>query len=654
MKISYNWLQHHFADKLPSIEEIDNVIALQAFETEGIEEVSGDKILDIDVLPNRAHDCLSHIGIATEFAGLSGLKMKSFDELYSYEKEPQKSNLVPSVTIENTDQCRRYMGRVVENIKVTESPQWLKDRLEAIGQRSINNVVDATNYVMFDMGNPIHAFDMDKIAPTPQSPNLDSSPQAGEQKPHIVVRNAKDGEMITTLGRDQVEVELDESMLVIADNEGPLAIAGIKGGKKAEVDEKTTNLILEVANFEPLSTRKTRQKTGIITDSSKRFENELSPELAEKAMDAITKLIVSVASSDDTKVGDIVDEYPNPVSSWTVSVSTEHANRLLGTKLSDADITNIFDRYNWKYVQDGDVFTVTPPALRLDLQIAEDLIEEIGRIYGYANINNADVSKLSYEPRVNSNIYYAQRVRNVLRDAGYTEVMTYSFVNKGHVETANALASDKGALRKNLLKALAESREKNVVNAELFGDDRVRMYEIGTVFGKEGEHVSLAITAGNKKGALVKELETIKKTLNEAFGLTINFETNDGVLETNFDTVIKGLETPGTYGDELQVESAYLGTKYHPFSNQPFMTRDIAVWTVGENAQAELVEILQTAELSICEPRLVDEFSKDDRTSYAYRLVFQVEDRTLTDDEVNAIMDSINIKIAEKEGWEVR
>jgi len=637
MKISYSWLQHNFADKLPSIEEIDTIIALQAFETEGIEEVNGDKILDIDVLPNRAHDCLSHIGIATEFAGLSGLKMKSFDERYYYEKEPQKSDLVPTVTIENTDQCRRYMGRVVENIKVAESPQWLKDRLESIGQRSINNVVDATNYVMFDTGNPIHAFDMDKV-----------SDKA------IIVRNAQDGEMITTLGRDQVEAELNESMLVIADNEGPLAIAGIKGGKKAEVDEHTTNLILEVANFEPLSTRKTRQKTGIITDSSKRFENELSPKLTEKAMDAITKLIVSIASTDDTRVGDVVDEYPNQVSSWAVSVSTEHANRLLGTKLSDSDIANIFDRYNWEYNQDGDMFTVTPPALRLDLQISEDLIEEIGRIYGYENIDNANVAELPYEPRVNPNVYHAQRARNILTNAGYTEVMTYAFVNKGHVETANALASDKGALRKNLTKALAGARERNVVNAELFGDDRVRMFEIGTVFGKEGEHVSLAVTAGNKKGALVKELETIKKILNEAFATAINFETNEGVLEVNFDTMIAGLDTPDSYGEELKNEPSYVDAKYQPFSSQPFMTRDIAVWTAGENAQNDLLEILRTANLTVCEPRLVDEFSKDDRTSYAYRLVFQAHDRTLTDDEVNIIMNVINVKIADKEGWEVR
>jgi phenylalanyl-tRNA synthetase beta chain len=636
MKVSYNWLQHHFTDKLPSIEEMDSVIALQAFETEGIEEIGDDKILDIDVLPNRAHDCLSHRGIATEFAGLSGLKLKSFDERYFYDKEPAKSDLVPSVTIENTDQCRRYMGRIIENIKVAESPQWLKDRIETLGQRSINNVVDATNYVMFDTGNPIHAFDMDKVT------------DGG-----IVVRNAQDGEMITTLGRDQIEAELDDSMLVIADSEGALAIAGIKGGKKAEVDDKTVNLILEVANFEPLSTRKTRQKTGITTDSSKRFENELSPELVTEAMDAITKMVIEVASTDDTKVGDIVDEYPNPVSPWTVSVSTEHTNRLLGTSLSDSDIANIFDRYNWKYEQDGDVFTVTPPALRLDLQIAEDLIEEIGRIYGYANIDNADVAQLSYEAQVNPNVYHVQQLRNILTDAGFTEVMTYTFVNKGHVETTNALASDKGALRKNLSKSLAEARERNAVNAELFGDDTVRMFEIGSVFGKEGEHVSLGITVGNKKGVVQKEIDTVQALLSEKIGIDVNGEVNDGVLEINITELIIGLKTGNDYSDYLQPESVYTNATYHPFSNQPFMTRDIAVWVTGNNAQSELLDILQSADLLAREPRLVDEFTKDDRTSYAYRLVFQANDRTLTDDEVNAIMDDINMKIANK-GWEVR
>ena len=637
MKVSYNWLQHHFADKLPSIEEMDAVIALQAFETEGIEEVGNDKILDIDVLPNRAHDCLSHCGIATEFAGLSGLKLKSFDDRYFYEKEPQKSDLVPSVTIENTDQCRRYMGRIIENIKVAESPQWLKDRMEALGQRSINNIVDATNYVMFDTGNPIHAFDMDKVADK-----------------GIIVRNAQNGEMITTLGRDQIEAELDDSMLVIADSEGALAVAGIKGGKKAEVDNSTTNVILEVANFEPLSTRKTRQKINIATDSSKRFENELSPELVVEAMDAITKMIIEVASTDETRIGEIVDEYPNPGSLWTVSVSVEHANRLLGTNLSESDIANIFDRYDWKYEQDGGVFTVTPPALRLDLQIAEDLIEEIGRIYGYANIANADVAQLSYEPRVNPNVYHVQRLRNVLVDAGFTEVMTYTFVNKGHVETANALASDKGALRKNLTKGLADARQRNVVNAELFGDDIVRMFEIGSVFGKEGEHVSLAITVGNKKGAVQKEIDAARTLLSEKLGVDVAGESNDGVLEINVTDLIGKLETGNSYENYLNPEPAYTDAAYHPFSHQPLMTRDIAVWVTGDNAQAELLEILQSADLLVRQPRLVDEFTKDDRTSYAYRLVFQANDRTLTDDEVNAIMDNIYAQITGKDDWEVR
>lgn len=637
MKVSYNWLQHHFTEKLPPIEEMDTIIALQAFETEGIEEVGNDKILDIDVLPNRAHDCLSHIGISKELSGLSGLKMKSFDELYSYKNEPQKSDLTPIVTVDNTVQCRRYMSRIIENIKIAESPQWLKDRLEALGQRSINNVVDATNYVMLDLGNPIHAFDMDKVA--------DSS---------IIVRNAKDGEIMTTLGRDKIKIELDETMLVIADSVGPLALAGIKGGTKAEVDNDTVNLILEVANFEPLSTRKTRQKTGIVTDSSKRFENELTPELTGQAMEAITKLIENIASTDKTLIGEIVEEYQNPVSDWNVSVSTEHVNRLLGTKLSSSDIANIFNRYEWKYIQEDNVFTVIPPALRLDLRIAEDLIEEIGRIYGYENIENTDVSTLPYEPRINPHVYYAQRVRNILCAAGYTEVMTYVFVNKGKVETANALASDKGALRKNLSKALVEARQRNAVNAELFNDDVVRMFEIGTVFSLEGEYVSLGITAGNKKGILVKELESIKKVLNDAFCMDIDFETIDGVLEVNFEKMITGLETPLTYGAELQNESTYIDAVFCSFSNQPFMTRDIAVWTTGSGAQNKLEEILNNVELSVCGPRLVDTFSKDNRTSYAYRLVFQADDRTLTDEEVNVIMEKINTKISEIEDWEVR
>jgi len=330
MIVSYKWLQTYFEEKLPEVEKLEEILTLGAFEVENIEKVDGDFILDIDVLPNRAHDCLSHIGIAKELSVLL-----EFGITYS-NKELLETSKVESILIKNKEQdlCRRYIGRKIEGVKVGPSPEWLKERLEAIGQKSINNIVDATNYVMFDIGQPLHAFDADKI-------------DGG-----IVVRNAKKGEKIVTLSGD--EVELDESILVISDEKDPLAIAGVKGGKKAEVDESTSNIILEAANFAPVNVRKTSRRLNILTDSSKRFENEITPQMAERGMEEVSSLVVEIAGGKDTKVGEVVDVYPRKTNPYKVGISLDEINQLLGTQITKKEVEGIWDRFGFN------VHTVLP------------------------------------------------------------------------------------------------------------------------------------------------------------------------------------------------------------------------------------------------------------------------------------------------------
>ena len=324
MIVSYKWLQTYFDEKLLAPEELEELLTLHAFEVENIEKVDDDYILDIDVLPNRAHDCLSHRGIAKEIALLLGLNIKQL------KKDSLPSSNDIKVQVENKEQglCRRYIGRRVNGIKVAQSPDWLKERLETIGQKSINNIVDATNYVMFDIGQPLHAFDADKV------------------EGDIVVRLAKKGEKIITLSGD--EVELDESVLVIADGKDPLAIAGVKGGKKAEVDENTTNIILEAANFVPVNVRKTSRKLNILTDSSKRFENEISPEVAQWGMEEVSTLIVDIAGSDGTKVGEVVDVYPKVANLYKVGVSLEEINKILGVQITESEVEDIWNRFGFE------------------------------------------------------------------------------------------------------------------------------------------------------------------------------------------------------------------------------------------------------------------------------------------------------------------
>lgn len=639
MWVSYNWLQSFFKEPLPPVEELDELIALHAFETEGIEIVGNDKVIDIDVLPNRAHDCLSHIGIANDVRALLG--REELVERYKHDKEYAKSDVDLKIDIQNTEKCRRYMGRVIENVTVGPTPEWVKTFLEAVGQRSINNVVDVTNFVMLDLGNPIHAFDLDK---------LDS--------PHIIVRDAKNDEHMTTLGRDQIPVDLDDSMLVIADESEPLALAGIKGGKKAEVDEGTTSIVLEIANFDPVSTRKTRQKTGIMTDSSKRFENELTPEIIPDVMDRLTKMILEVAGTENTKVGDIVDVYPEPFPQHTVSVTLDRVNLLLGVELGTSDVSDIFTRLQFPFTENDGEFTVQIPPQRMDLRIPEDLVEEIGRVYGYEKLPSLTVEDLPFEPQVNKRVEYQNRVSDILNANGFSEVMTYSFQKKGDIEVAKPVARDKGALRKNLSQGLGEALERNLYNAELFGDETVRLFEFGKTFAKGDESLHLAIAVGNKTKKAAKtagnpkdQIAAVVEVLNTELGLSLEAPKNDDVYEINFDAVIEKLETPANY-ENLDVD---LGEKtFKEFSTLPFIVRDIAVW-VPEGVTPDELETMYRENGTELLQRVdqFDEFTKDGKTSYAHRMVFQSMEKSLTDDEIGEVMQGIE-KVLTDKGWEIR
>lgn len=264
MLVSYNWLKEEYFDgELDSPEILEELLTTRAFEVESLERVDDDTAIDVDVLPNRSHDCLCHEGIAREIAVLQGRKIspRSYDNVDVNKELDDKLK----VSLDEPIRCPRYSGRIISGITIKESPEWLKKRLATLGQRSINNIVDITNYVMLSIGQPLHAFDQKKV-----------------EGSRIVIRLAKEGECITTL--DNKEVALDEETLIIADAKDPLAIAGIKGGKKAEVEADTTDIILEAANFKSVTTRKTSRRIYIATDSSKRYENEISSELVAKGM----------------------------------------------------------------------------------------------------------------------------------------------------------------------------------------------------------------------------------------------------------------------------------------------------------------------------------------------------------------------------------
>lgn len=602
MKISYNWLKWYIPE-IPKAEKLQDVFIYHLCEVENVEKKEDDAIFDINILPNRAHDLLSHLGVARELASLLNIEFKDPTPMY---KIPEASSTNLKIKIE-TEKCRRYMGRIVRNVKVGPSPDWVIKHLESIGQRSINNVVDVTNLVMYDCGQPCHAFDLDKLA-----------------SEVLIVRQAKEGENITTLDEKKVKLLVED--MVIADEKNILAIAGVKGGKLAEVDENTKNILIEVANFDPVSVRKTSKRIAILTDSSKRFENDLSAELVSYAMREISGLLVEY---EETGFEEIIDIYPNKQYSRKLSFSADKISKILGVAVSDTEVENILKRYNFEHKKSthnegdlGGLFEIVIPPIRLDLEIEEDMAEEIGRILGYDKVK-PKIPKINFEPQVNKTYAQISLARNKLLNEGYSEIMTYTFCNKGEVEVL-ASASDKKFLRTNLTDGIKESLKLNQLNAPLLEMNEIKIFEIGTVFLKYKEQINVC------------------------------YADKKEIKEISLDEFCKSCQ--GEPLAELSAKNYQLKANFKPWSFFPFITRDISVWVPEEIKSEDVEKVIKNSigELVIRGPELFDQFKKDGKISYAFRLVFQSYDRTLTDTEINEIMTKISNKIKEKNDWQVR
>ncbi len=660
---------------------------------------------------------------------------------------------------------------------VGESLQEVKDKLEVLGQKSINNIVDATNIVMFDLGQPMHAFDADKLD--------------GDT---IHIRPAKKGEKMVTLDDQDVVLTVDD--LVIADAKDVLAIAGVKGGNKAEVDAHTKNIILESANFNPSSTRKTAKRVGISTDASKRYENEITPELASKGMERVIGLIGS------GEFGKSVDVYPKPYRLYKTGVSTQEVNSLLGLNMSEKDIRKILnalgfeneivdvrervldevrnhigkeykngssvffdapnmfdcssftayvysqaglsiprvsiDQFIWgKEIQSNELepgdlvfsnsntgkiwtesfeflprtkfengidhvgiflgggevihasktnrngveisrldgnssfknitgyaslikdekrFVVTVPSERLDIRTSTDLIEEIGRVYGYSKIKEQEINLQQFIPKVNKEYALNQKIVNTLVNLGFSEIFTYSFVKDGEIQPEKPIAEDKIFLRTTLLTGMEKSLEKNVRELDFLGLNQVRIFEIGKVFLKDREILMLSLGVLNKSGMKKpKESDVLKKTVAAIFEsldleIDLKVEDNAETLEIDLDSIYENIKSDQEYIDFPESKL----NMYREISSYPFMLRDISVWIPTKTPKEELVQVIQKEAGDILvRVTLFDVYEKEDRTSYAHRLVFQSNEKTLTDEEVNGIMNRINEKI-EKNGWEIR
>lgn len=628
MKISYNWLQEYFEKPLPNPKDLADLLNLRALEVEEIEEKDGDSIFEIKVTPNRAPDCLSHIGIAKEVAIHTKIQT-SFRQVEQTKQDFQTTWKVEA----SSDSCVRYMMCEVQNVKVEESPLELKLKLESIGQRSINTIVDITNLVMYEIGQPMHAFDSSK---------LDGKV--------IKIASPKDIHFVTL---DNKEVELTSEDFTIQDEKDNLAIAGVKGGKKAEVDSNTKNIILETANFFPVKVRKTSRRTNIQTDSSKRFENGLTPKLTEKAIQLASHYIKIYASDNSTKFSNIIDIYPDPIlEKKTIQLDYKNISKKLGIDISKEDLENTLKVLEIEFTVSSDLlYMLRVPYERLDLNLEIDIIEEIGRVYGYEYIKP---TILNLEPNLNVSVYdKIATIKTILIKNGFDEVITYSFGKKGDVSVVKPLAKDKSYLRKNLIVGLTDALELNFKNKDLFAVDTIKIFEVGHVFTEQGEKtvLGIGIKTSNKKNKIKNILDETIKDISSVIGceIKVNLLDQQEIIEIELDEI---LLKDFNINNELHELGSVI---YQPFSLYPFMSRDIAVWAKNTKTKSDIENIITNLGTDLLiRYDLFDEFSKDDRTSYAYRLVFQSADRTLTDEEINPIMDKIYTTLQSDSDFEIR
>ena len=716
MKYSYSWLKE-YVPQIPEPKKLVELLNMRAFEVEEADIINKDTILDIKVLPNRAFDCLSHIGMAREIGAIAGIEYKVSSIKHKEAKDLKIKDFL-KVEVKDKKLCPRYSARVIVDIEVGESPQWLKDRLIVCGLRPINNIVDITNYVMLEYGQPLHAFDLDKVSGVISNFQFPISKQISNfKKPisKIIVRRAKKGEKITTLeGEDR---ELNENILVIADEREPIAIAGIKGGKGTEIDVKTTSIALEAANFEPISTRKSSKALNLRTDASIRFENGLDIDLTIQALDRAAELIQKIAKGKVVSgIADVLSVKPRRIST---AVAHSYVESLLGIKIKTSEISAIFKRLRLPahvHRKKGEIFyEISALSWRNDLNTGEDLIEEIGRIYGYEKIPARMPTSILVPAVKNEELINEEKARNIMVGAGYSEVYNYSLVSEKDKELFGfemagpryPLSNDQKYLRSTLVIRLLENVRENLRYFE-----HIRIFEIGKVFRVKGKDIQEKRMIA---GILCGNGEEGKNIFYEAKGVADLFLEKMSVPEFHYDEHIEATGVPAckkaAIFDPVKRAKVMAGNKeigwvgkisksilsgmgigcpvavfeldfdmlnelieeeieYQAPSKYPAIERDLSVvvpqnvkvddaLNIIENSSGPLVinidlmDIYESSGVNSAFLERESEEAEEGAKSLTFRLVFQSNDRTLTDAEVNRIMEKV-IKAVEGEGWEVR
>ena len=674
MIFSYNWLQKHVEDKLPEPKKLAELLNKHSFEVEGVKQRGNDFTLDIDIRPNRTGDCSSHIGVARECAVIIKSKLKDLKEGLKEDKGIQAKDFLKIDIKEKA--CLRYTSRVLTDVKVEESPDWLKEKLNICGLQPINNIVDAVNYVMLEMGQPLHAFDLDKLS--------------GKK---IIVRFAKDKEKIVSL--DNQEFSLDKKVLVIADKKSPVAIAGIKGGKGSEIDNKTNTLVLESANFDSKTIRNASRLLKLKTDASFRFEHGLDVNLTEVAIDRAAQLIQEITGC--RVASGVVDFYPRKILPKVVGLKIGKVKSLLGIDISQKEVVSILKSLNFKLLEEMEgVIKVEVPTLRIDVSLPEDLIEEIGRIYGYENIPSVLPKAILASPKRNLNIFWEDFTKDILKENGFTEVYNYSFLNQeqanlfdykeSHLfELKNPLSQN----QKYLCPSLIPNLLKNVKsNFRYF--DNFNIFELGKVFKKPQEKRSLAGLIAYKKGQeSFYILKGVIDVLFEKMGIANYYydnyqatpeESNISVWdikrsaeikinnkEVGFigyisKNILRSLDIDGqVVMFDIDFEKLQNLTieehEYQPICPYPSAIRDLSILVPEEVRVIEVLNIINRVGGDLVnDVDLFDiyENNNEQKKSLAFHIIYQAQDRTLSSVEIDQLQNKIVEGLEKNLNWKVR
>lgn len=630
-------------------------------------------VIDFEITSNRA-DCFSVYGIAREASATFDVPLKNIDLSFSENNDSINNYLKVEV---KSELCSRYIAKMVKNVKIKPSPDWMQQRLEEAGVRAINNMVDITNYVMLELGQPLHAFDYRDIA---------------DKK--IVVRRAYDNEKLVTL--DGNERTLDSSMLVIADDKRAVGVAGVMGGENSEIKEDTTAIVFESANFNGPNTRITSKKLGLRTEASSRFEKELDPNLAETAINRVCHLVDLLGAGE--VVGGVIDIYPNPVLPHSINVSSKWVNEFIGINSSAEQMKSMLRGLGME-VSGEERLEIKVPTFRQDVKIKEDVAEEIARLYGYDKIPSVKMNGETVEAVWTNEQKLIRFVKNIMAASGLYEVLTYSFVSpkvydninlpkddvlRNNVVIKNPLGEDFSVMRTTVIPSILELLGRNysrdnkeaglfeiakvyIPGKELLPDEREKLI-IG-MYGKVDFYIlkgiieNLLLELGIQKPEYAREISNPTFHPGRTAKLLVRKQDAGVFGEIHPEVSEKYGIDERVYIAELDLKLIYeaskIDRKYKALPKFPASMRDIALLINDEVPVGDIDSVINKSGKELIEKvELFDVYKgkqvPEGMKSVAYSITYRAENRTLKDEEVNSVHEKVVKSLVEKLGAQLR